>query len=80
MLPSQRKLVKKQNLSDAKKHFPYRVKIENLTGMEIKDWFYKHRFYSWKQKGTLGDYFTRDYQTIWFREKEKMTFFILSCK
>lgn len=80
MNSSERKLIKKKNLSEAKKHFPYRVKIKELTNMEVRDWFYKHRFYSWKQKGTLGDYFTRDYQTIWFREKERMAFFILSCK
>ena len=76
----ERKLIKKSNLAEAKRHFPYRVDIKDKSLIDIKEWLIKNRFRSWKQKGINGDYFTKDNKIYWFKEKDKMILFLLSLK
>lgn len=73
-----RKRIKKENLADAKKHFPYRYEVLNHTPAEIKQWMMENRFRSWKQKGLNGDYYTMNHKILWFREEESLLYFILS--
>lgn len=76
---AERKALKKQNLNEAKEHFPHKVKVEGDT-LEIKQWLIRNRFRSYKMKGLDADYFTKDHVTFFFREKDKMVQFLLSLK
>lgn len=80
MHPNDRKKIKKANLADARKHYPYKAVLTDVPKIDLKEWLIKNRYRSWKQKGLAGDYFTRDNITFWFREEEKRAFFILALK
>jgi hypothetical protein len=77
---SVRKKIKKENLSDARNHFPYKINLQRAkcTTEEIQLWLIAHRYRSWKQKGLNGDYYYDDWKSIRFKEKSVMTEFILS--
>jgi len=77
---NERKQIKKENLKEAKSHFPFKVIVEGKSLSEIKEWLICNRFRSWKQKGLMGDYYTKDNVTYWFREKDKMVLFLISLK
>lgn len=77
---SARKALKKQNLKDAKSHFKYKIELESRDLASVKQFFIKHRYRSWKEKGINGDYYTKDWYTYWFRTKEAATHFMLSMK
>jgi hypothetical protein len=75
-----RKKIKKENLRDAKSHFPHRV---NLTKLECsvaaaQDWLIKHRYRSWKQKGLNGDYYYDNWSVLYFKDKNIVLEFVLS--
>ena len=81
MHPKDRKDIKKENLKDAKSHFPFKAKLNvSLLRSDLIDWFIRNRLRSWKQKGIDGDYYTKDHVVFWFKTEEIRTFFIMTFK
>lgn len=77
---SQRKATKKENLADAKSHFPKKVQLKKLkcTVIEVQQWLHANRYYSWKQKGLAADYYYDTWNTLYFADGNAFTHFMLS--
>jgi len=75
-----RRGIKKNNLTDARSHFPHRVDIPQLgsSTQQVKEWLIAHRYRSWKQKGLNGDYYQTDWKVLWFADASKAIKFKLS--
>jgi hypothetical protein len=75
-----RKQMKKENLRDARSHFPHRVNLTNLgcSVANAQDWLINHRYRSWKQKGLEGDYYYNNWNILYFKDKNVVLEFVLS--
>ena len=75
-----RKAIKKENLKDARSHFPYKVHLVKLgcSVREAQEWLMENRYRSWKQKGLAADYYYDNWSILYFRDKSTLTHFTLA--
>ena len=75
-----RKTIKKENLKEAKSHFPYKVKLESIgcSVFDAQTWLTENRYRSWKKKGIAADFYYDKWSILFFASKDVMTHFILS--
>ena len=78
-IKSIRKALKKENLKDAKSHFPNKVSLAKLkcTVLEVQQWLIDNRYRSWKQKGLAGDYYYDSWNILYFKDGSAYTHFML---
>jgi len=75
-----RKATKKENLKDAKSHFPHKVHLVKLgcSVRQAQEWLAENRYRSWKQKGLEADYYYDNWSILYFKDKDVVVKFTLS--